>query len=174
MAHRAFAARRGGTVRRETEWIGISATTTSIASAAGATLVASFNAAALALRPFTIVRTHLEIHMVSDQSGVDERQQVAVGLAVVSDQAVAIGVTAVPTPSTDLSSDLWLAHQWCFNDFLFISGIGVHPNAGRLYTIDSKGMRKVNGDQDLVLVLENVLSSGSQTTMGGRLLVKLH
>ena len=34
---------------------------------------------------------------------------------MVSDQAVAVGVSAIPTPVTELSSDLWFVHQWIMN-----------------------------------------------------------
>jgi len=37
----------------------------------------------------------------SDQFVATEGYEIAIGMAVVSDQALAIGVTAVPTPFTD-------------------------------------------------------------------------
>ena len=43
----------------------------------------------------------------SDQSAATELFIGNLGLAVVSDQATAVGVTAVPTPATDRGSDLW-------------------------------------------------------------------
>jgi hypothetical protein len=48
----------------------------------------------------------------SDQFAQSESQIGAIGLAVVTDQAVGIGVTAVPTPITDLSSDSWFLHRF--------------------------------------------------------------
>ncbi len=174
MAHRIVPARRGGSVRRQSTWFTFSAGHTTLAGAGTSVLIASLNAAALALRPFTIVRTHLELIIASDQTGAAERQAAAFGLAVVSDQASAVGVSAVPTPSTEADSDLWFAHQWMFNEFLFISGVGVDPNAGRRYTIDSKAMRKVDQGSDMVFVVENVLAGGSVVGSAGRILVKLH
>ncbi len=174
MAHRIVRTTRGGTARRQSDWAFIGAGHTTMASAGTAVVVASLNASALALRPFTVVRSHLELIIVSDQTAAAERQIAAAGLCIVSDQASAIGVTAVPTPSTDAGSDLWFAHQWMFNDFEFVSGVGIHPNAGRRYTIDSKAMRKVNGDEDLLLVMENVLTGGSVVGSAGRFLIKLH
>ena len=78
-----------------------------VTGAAGGTIMFSLNAAALALRPFTIVRSRFEVGIISDQTAATEDQLGAIGMAVVSDQAVAVGVTAVPTPITDMGSDLW-------------------------------------------------------------------
>jgi hypothetical protein len=70
----------------------------------GGTIMFSLNAAALALRPFTIVRSRFTYGVISDQAASLEDQVGAVGIAVVSDQAVAVGATAVPTPITDLGT----------------------------------------------------------------------
>ncbi len=95
--------------------------------------------------------------VTSDQQIATETQIAAFGLCVVSDQALAIGITAVPTPVTDLGSDLWFVHQMTFNDFTFASAASYQSSAGRIYEIDSKAMRKVNDDQDIVLVFETFI-----------------
>ncbi len=100
---------RSGVMRRETLWLSVDATRT-IVTAVGGTLVTSYGAGALALRPFTIVRTRLLIFVQSDQAAAVEATFGAYGQAVVSDQVSAIGITAVPTPVTDLASDLWYVH----------------------------------------------------------------
>ena len=160
--------------RRLTEWVSIPPVLTAIDNSA--VLVASLSAATLALRPFTIVRTHLEVHIATDQLVADEIAVGAVGMAVVSDQSTAIGVTAVPTPETDAASDLWFLHQWCINDFTFITAAGFDAAAGHHYHLDSKAMRKVNGDQDVVLVLEGGVTAGNGMgfSTAGRMLLKLH
>jgi len=174
MTHRIVSTRRGGAVRRASDWGFITGGFTTLAGAGTAVLVASLNATALAMRPFTVVRTHLELLISSDQTAASERQIAAIGLAIVSDQASAIGITAVPTPVTDAGSDLWFAHQWMMNDFIFVSGTGIETNAGRRYVIDSKAMRKVNADEDLIMVVENQLTGGSVIGSAGRFLLKLH
>ena len=146
-------------------------------SAGGGTLLFSLNAAALALRPFTIVRTRFLVGIVSDQLAASETQVGALGMAVVSDQAVAVGVTAIPTPVTDMASDLWFVHQLLYNEFTFASGVGFNEDGLHQYEIDSKAMRKVDIGQDLVIVGE--LSGASSTggfnlTVGGRMLVKVN
>ncbi len=164
--------RRSGP-RRETSWLSIAATTTTLAS--GAALISSLNAAALALRPFTIVRTYLEIQISSDQASASEAQIGAVGMAVVSDQATAVGVTAVPTPTTEIGSDLFYLHQVCMSRMLLHTAVGVESPRGRIYSIDSKAMRKVNNDSDVILVGEaDASQAGLIFDIMGRFLIKEH
>jgi len=166
---------RSGRMRRETVWFGLAEINTILAGANSATMFQTLNAAALALRPFTVVRTHINWFIRSDQTGALEAFQTGLGLAVVSDQAAAIGVSAVPTPYTDLGSDLWFFHQIQTWTFLFVSGIGVHPTGGSDRDFDSKAMRKVDVGQDIAITLENsALSLGSNNLTSGRMLVKLH
>ena len=159
--------------RRETEWLFIdfiSSTTGGV----GGTLLASLDAAALAIRPFTVIRTHLELYFSSDQEIASEQQAGALGMAVVSDQASGIGVTAVPTPVIDQGSDLWFVYQVLFNAFQFSSAVGTQKEGTR-YTVDSKAMRKVNADQDIVLCMGlSAIGSGFNLMVAGRFLVKLH
>ena len=159
--------------KRLTDWAFISPFLTTQVGAGGV-LIASLNAAALALRPFTIVRSIFELMVVSDQETVSEIQIGGFGVAVVSDQAVGIGVTAIPTPLTDLGSDLWLAHQVLLGNFIG-TGNSDTESANR-YVVDSKAMRKVNGDQDVVIVTEmnSALASGLTIFGAGRMLFKLH
>ncbi len=108
---RAFRHGGRGSKTRETVWFQVTETRTTSASANTATLVTTLNAAALAFRPFTVIRTHMTLFVSSDQTGAGENYDVGYGSCVVSDQAAAIGITAVPTPFTDLGSDLWFLHQ---------------------------------------------------------------
>ncbi len=87
---------RSGRQVRETLWVGITESVTTLASANSAFLINSGNAALLALRPFTIVRTLGYFATRSDQTGASENYDAALGISVVSDQALAIGITAVP------------------------------------------------------------------------------
>ncbi len=168
-----FVSRTRG-ARRETDWFSIAVTSSQVANSA--TLVSSLNAAALALRPFTIIRTHLQITATSDQSAASESYFAALGAAVVSDPAAAIGVTAVPTPETDRESDLFFLYQDILGDFSFGSNIGFIGNEMVQYSLDSKAMRKVSADEDVVFVVEGgtVIGEGSLISFSGRMLVKLH
>jgi len=161
--------------RRESLWIPITETLGSYAAANVVILLNSLNAAALALRPFTIVRSRIWMHAVSDNLTAVEDYQVALGMAVVSDQASAIGVTAIPTPFTDAGSDLWFFYEVIASEFIFISGVGFDSAGGIMKDADSKAMRKVQDGEDVVLVGEaSGLSLGCRMTQGGRFLIKLH
>ena len=133
----------------------------------------SLNAAALALRPFTIVRERMYWYIRSDVLTGGEIYGGAVGFCVVSDQASAIGVTAVPTPITDQGSDLWYAYAQMFGRF---GGTAVEE-VGKDMQIDSKAMRKVEEGEDSIIVFESgaVTESLSMVSVfGGRTLLKLH
>jgi len=176
MGRREF--RRGAAAvhqRRLTQWLDVMPTRTSV-SAAGSIILNSLTVAEKALRPFTVVRTRLLMSIVSDQTGLTETQYAAVGLAVVSDQAEAIGITAVPTPVTDLASDLWFLHQFLTNETVFSSAVGFSDDGAHQYQVDSKAMRKVQDGEDLVVVAEgsSIGTGGFILTVAGRLLIKLH
>ncbi len=162
---------RGGVTRRETLWANIPFQIVT-ADVGVATLMASLNAAALALRPFTIVRMRMAFGLHSDQAAAAEVQAVAVGQAVVSDQASAIGVTAVPTPVTDAGSDAWLLYTILFNNATNLTDLVVGQ---KYFEVDSRAMRKVEDGQDLVLVTEvAATSNGTVLNSSGRFLIKLH
>ena len=166
---------RSGVMRRETLWLGVAPTRTVMAAANTAALVNSGGAGVLALRPFTVVRTRGVMNVSSDQTAALEFYHAALGYAVVSDQAVAIGVTAVPTPHTDFDSDLWFTYEDAGSEFTFVSGIGINADAGVFRTYDSKAMRKVEEGEQIITVIETSgISSGARLFNSARILVKLH
>jgi len=168
MAHRKRFVRG---VRRLSMWISVDFISTTMTSSGG-TLIQQLNAAALALRPFTVVRSHFLLDVRSDQAASSEIQAGAFGLAVVSNQAAGAGVTALPTPVTDLGSDLWFVHQPFFGSQTTLANVALDA---RQYQIDSKAMRKVDDDEDIVIMGEfSNLGSGVTLRTAGRLLVKLN
>jgi len=165
---------RGGSMRRETSWLDFPFAQTTIAAASTAALLGSFTASALALRPFTIVRTRGILQCSSDQQAASEAWGLSYGLAVVSEQASAIGITAVPTPITDQSSDLFFVYESLYGRFQFQNATGT-IESGAFKEWDSKAMRKVNDSEDLVVVAETPAFVGSALIIDGfRMLVKLH
>ena len=157
--------------RRLTSWLQFQPAQTAF-SAAGGTVLATLNAAALALRPFTVVRSRFKYLVVTDTTVAAEIQVGAIGMAVVSDQASAIGVTAVPTPITDMGSDLWFLHEMFAGDSSLETDRSLN---GTQEAIDSKAMRKVDIGQDIVIVAElSTAGSGFQLTLGGRMLIKVN
>ena len=158
--------------RRLTSWADIPITQASF-TAVGGTILLALTTAEKAKRPFTIVRTHIELMIATDQLIADEIQLGAFGGCVVSDQASGVGVLAVPTPVVDAGSDLWFLHQVVMNDFTWNSEIGFDANGGQHYHLDSRAMRKVNDDQDVLFIGELAAASqGFLMTVGGRLLIK--
>ena len=161
--------------RRLTAWGAAAPASVTLAAASTASLVFSLGAEALSLRPFTIIRTRGVMQVISDQIAQTESQQVGLGCCVVSDQAAAIGVTAVPTPFTDMASDLFHVYENVYDTLRFGSNIGFKAPFGHMIQFDSKAMRKVNEDQDVVTVLESsAISSGLIVVIGFRFLIKLH
>jgi len=168
-----MAMRQGGRVhrgpRRKSLWLQFQPTVSTVTGSGDANLVFTLNSAALALRPFTVVRTHFQVMIRSDQEAAMEQQIGAFGIAVVSDEAVAVGITAIPTPAAQLGSGLWFVNQLCFGEESRLADKALPPMH---YQIDSKAMRKVEAGSDIVVVVETVFSPGIVFTLGGRILVK--
>jgi len=165
---------RNGVARRETLWIEAPPIETVIAAASTAVLIGRLLAASLALRPFTIVRTRGILYGRSDQSAATENWGGAYGIAVVSEQADAIGITALPTPVTDMDSDLWLLYEQMYGRIDFDSSISVRE-VGFMKEIDSKAMRKVVDGQQVVVTAETPAHVSSWGIVDGfRMLLKLH
>ncbi len=160
--------------RRSTSWLPIDATITVFSGTA--VLLNALTTEEKAKRPFTIIRCYLSSMIQSDQGAVSENFGVAVGIAVVSDQARAVGITALPTPATDIGSDLWMLHGFSYGRFAFNTGVGFDDHAGHIKDFSSKGMRKVNADQDVVIVQERIVigSSEGNINLVGRVLIKEH
>ncbi len=174
MAHRTGFPSRGRTAKRQSIWLEFAPAVFTIAAASTPLLIFTLNASALALRPFTVVRTRGSLFYKSDQELADERYGCGFGIAVVSDQAAAIGVTAVPNPTSDYGSDLWFVIEQLQGFFQFGTNVG-KDEAGRIKDLDSKAMRKVDVGQDIVVVIETSASQVSCTLESAfRMLVKVH
>jgi len=162
--------------KRQTQWLaGTDPTAFTALAAATSVLFSSLNAAALALRPFTVVRVRGLLSIVSDQVAASESPFGAIGFAVVSDQAIAAGVGSVPTPTFENGSDLWFLHEYTATNQTFGSAIGFQEPAIQNVVLDSKAMRKVQEGQDIAIVLENGSAlDGMLFLLQFRMLVKLH
>ncbi len=157
---------------RQMVWIGINTTPVSIGSAGGQFL-SSLNAAALALRPFTVIRTRARISLVSDQTAATELARGAYGRMVVSDQASGVGATAIPFPVNN-SDAPWFVWEPILHNFVVNTAVGFESPGGTITEIDSKAMRKVGNNEDLVSMFELVSANGCIISVVGRTLVKLH
>jgi len=169
--------RRAVVARRKTLWFQYASIASTHAIANAAVLTSSLNAVALALRPFTVVRTRGYWTIFSDQTAATEFYEAAFGMIVVSDQAVAAGVASVPTPATDTASD-WHVYQRLANQYEVTAaggGAGSGLINGTSAEFDSKAMRKVDLGEDLISVVEaGNLSNGVLVRAFQRVLIKLH
>ena len=174
MARKSGFVRRHGRMVRETRWLDLPTTGVTLSGANSTVILLSLTAVELALRPFTIVRTRGVWQTGSDQLAASELYETSLGMCVVSDQALAIGITAVPTPEEDRESDLWFVYETRLGQFDFISLIGFESQMDQT-PFESKAMRKVEDGQDVILVVQNSsTSAGAGVTVAGRLLIKLH
>ncbi len=137
-------------------------------------LVGVLSAAELALRPFTIVRTHIVVSWASDQVAASEEALGAMGMLVVSEQAVNAGAASIPEPINDADSP-WFVWQGMNYKLLFGDATGFDPKASNQYVVDSKAMRKVGINEEIVMMVTNADAlHGARFSAIGRFLMKLH
>jgi len=174
MAHRKSGfVRRGNVMRRATLWLS-GVETVQASSTTSSSILTSLNAGALALRPFTIIRTRGMMSITSDQGAATERYAVALGGIVVTDEAVAAGVASVPTPSSEDASD-WYFYERLANELQINSSIGFVGQGSRFKDFDSKAMRKVDIGQDAITVQQGTVNNVGVILLAYcRTLVKLH
>ena len=157
----------------DTLWFDWVFTSTALGAGSTAALTHSLSAGALALRPFTILRTRGYWHVRSDQISAAETWGATLGMAVVTEQAVAVGVTAVPTPATDMGSDSFFLHQMVLGFFAFTTG-AAYIESGKGMEFDSKAMRRVEDGSDIITVIETPSTVGSGIVQfGARMLIKV-
>ena len=174
MADRIFRSRSprmvGAGKRRATEWFPSANVTNSQALATSSFLFdQSLTAAELAKRPFTVTRTVGSIWVRADSEVLGKEPFGAIGFMVVSDKAVATGVTALPDPITQEGSDEWFVYQ----------AIAANGSAGEgapyyEYKFDSRAMRKVQDGEDIIVMVANASSvDAMQFVIKFRLLIKV-
>ncbi len=170
-----FASRPRRAVKRDLVWFtAVVGASSQAVGAASVVLTGTLNSAALALRPFTVMRTHLLLTAESDQIAATEDPFGSLGMIVVSEAAAAAGVASVPTPGTEPDAS-WIVWQGWQSSFVFLDATGTSSAAANQYEVDSKAMRKVGIDDQLIIVLENSHSTfGAEITYNGRVLVALH
>ena len=99
----------------------------------------------------------------------------AFGICIVSEDAFAVGVTAVPDPVDDAEWDGWFWHQ--FYSLMQPITFAAQSTASAILTIpiDSKAMRKIGATDVVVLVGEHIESGTASMTVvaDSRLLFKL-
>ncbi len=169
---RHFVRGRGRGTRRPTDW-SASAVASALTSLAANTIVLSETFTPI-VGGETLIRTRGLFSWRSDQQAADEALLGAVGIAVVTAQAVSVGITAIPHPDTDSAWGGWLWHSYFSSSLSLGTSVGFDANDMQRIWIDSKAMRKVDEDERLVVVVENSSSFGMQFNTSERLLSKIH
>ncbi len=107
----------------------------------------------------TLLRNVGGISVASDQAAASESQMGALGMCVVTDTALALGITALPDPVTDAADDIWLLYVSFAQELRFSDATGFEPNFATWYPFDSKAKRVVHTGQSLAIVVANANST---------------
>ena len=109
------------------------------------------------LTELTIIRLRgiFNVFLTSGTASLDGYDG-ACGICVVSENAAAAGVAAVPSPVTDVAWDGWFWHQFFSLKVLTTTfADGVNGAAAQAkFEVDSKAMRKMNITDVIIAVLE--------------------
>ena len=176
MARRSSFRGRGHFVKRQTGWEeGVGELTSLQAVTASTSLIIGSVGFQLAVDGVTLIRTRGIIQVILTAAGAAEGFNGAFGICVVSNDAFAVGITAIPNPVDDMDWDGWLYHQfWSLMAPAAFQATGTGPFVKDL-VIDSKAMRKV-GQNDTIVLVGQFLEIGTaalSVTAGSRFLFKL-
>ena len=121
----------------------------------------------------TLIRVRGVINLRGTAIGAAEaRGQITMGLIVVTQKAFTAGLASMPAPATDISSD-WL--WWDTRTMVVQSATADEDTAlgiNRLIPVDNKAMRKIEMNQLLAFIVQNVsLNSSITTQVSGHLRV---
>ena len=123
----------------------------------------------------TLVRMRGEIAFSITGTNIrDGFDAIAVGMAVVTENAFGVGVTAVPAPLTDINWDGWLFH-WSGSMAAMLAAAENEATQYRL-VIDNKAMRKMHESDVIVAVIEVATETGTaslEAILNTRTLFKL-
>ena len=163
--------------KRLTEWfITVDSAGFINVAAASKLLYATVPGATLALiAPATIIRTRGILTVLSDQTAATETQMGGIGVGFVNEVAGTLGITALPGPTTDPNWEGWFVYQRFTQRMLVATAVGMasRGGSGGSYEIDSKAMRKFDGDETMVFLAENRhATNGFEFNLVLRFLVK--
>jgi len=122
----------------------------------------------------TIVRLRGSLQAYLTAGTINVGMHCAIGAGIVSNDAFAVGVTAMPDPIADVEWKGWLYHR-----FFDVHSAGTFdqtdPNVSIRFEIDSKAMRKLGFNETLFFVVETVEAGAASMAVfaDSRVLVKL-
>ena len=153
MARRLTTLRRGSP-KHNNSWAGIVSSDYVTVSPATKVLLGSLALSNVNIDE-TVLRVIGAIDVVSDQAAAVERQIGAVGLIVVSNQAITAGAASIPGPATDSDDDGWFCHTF----WQQVTVSTVSDVVSRLYPFVSKGRRVVQEGESIAIMAENIHAS---------------
>ena len=143
--------------RTDYQWTGLSG-----AIHVGQTVGGAFSSVAAFNAPGTLTRSRGEIMASMDVGAANDAVAVSFGLMIMSDDQVTAGITAMPSPSLDLDGE-WLWHGYLpFRSETGTQSDDLGSHVGRL-TVDSKAMRRVKQNSQIVAVHDGVILAGTPT-----------
>ena len=147
---------------RQTAWnAGTGGTGALSLSASGSSFVGS--ALTATVEGTTLVRTRGQLDIVMTGPGANDGDgmQGAFGIGIATDPAVAIGITAVPTPITEQDWEGWLYWTTVSVHNVDVTA-GAADSSSQRVIVDSKAMRKFPEDVTMFAVIE-VVEIGAAT-----------
>ena len=167
MANRGRNFPRARGAARKSQWVGPAPQSYVAVASAGATALSTFAGE----EPLTIVRTRGNVSIKPASPTADIEITGAVGFGVVSAEALAAGVTAMPEPFSDADWAGWFVWRTFSYDFEFNDATGInYPNWN--FELDSKAMRKFGPNEAIVTIAES-FSGAFNISVNTRLLLKL-
>ena len=166
--------RTGGSSRRRTEWFD------GVNSTAVQNVVAIVSNAVTINEALTLVRIRgeMNIWVILATAIGDGFTTIDAGIGIASFDAVAAGVTSLPSPGTDKDWGGWVWHHSGGAIVgLETTEVGRFPIGARTIPIDTKAMRKLSPNESIfgsVALSTEVGTAAVNFTMNTRILFKLH
>ncbi len=161
--HRQFPSSSG----RLTTWIGPADQGYQTVGAGASVLISSFAVE----EPLTVVRTRGVVSIAPSNFSINSVITGALGVGIVSSEALAIGITAIPGAWDDPEWGgwfVWRSFAWIFDVTTDVGRL----NASVEFELDSKAMRKMDANSAIVVVVESQ-ANAFQAFVGLRQLLKL-
>ena len=158
---------------RKTSWsIGPGSSALTVVSTNATTILGQ--GASFILDGLTIVRIRGSLRMFLTTAGAVEGFHCAVGMGIVTDEAFAVGQSAMPRPIADAGWNGWMYHRYF--DVMSLSTLAAGDNNNWVaFEVDTKAMRKVAANETLFMSLQHVEigTAVAQVLFDSRVLVKL-
>ena len=173
MARRQFQYPRNSGSRPNRSWAGAIPAVAVNVPAASKVLLASITLSNQGIDE-TILRVVGTVFMNTDQVAASESQHGAVGMCIVTDTALAVGIASLPDPVTDVQDDIWFMFQTVVGTFHFGTAVGFNANGGTNYPVDSKVKRILSSGHSVAVIAANAsATTGFQITFPVRVLTQV-